>query len=141
MHKRRIENWFLLRLDPGEELIASLQAWADEEGVGFATLQALGTLREATLGFFDAAAKGYERLLVEEQLEVLSLSGNVSRGEDGSPIVHAHAVLGRADGQTMGGHVVRGIVFPTMEVMARVLPQTVRRRHDPAIGLALWDLE
>ncbi|HEC35838.1 MAG TPA: DUF296 domain-containing protein [Anaerolineae bacterium] len=140
MHSRRIGERFLVKLQPGDEVITSLRTWADEHGVGFALLSAIGALRRATLGYFDPAANGYRYLPVEEQVEVASLSGNVSRGEDGEPVVHAHAVLGRSDGRTLGGHLVEGVVFPTLEVILSVLPQTVRRRRDPTTGLALWDL-
>ncbi|HIE37651.1 MAG TPA: DUF296 domain-containing protein [Anaerolineales bacterium] len=140
MDVKEIDGRFLIRLQPGEEVMTALRAWADEHQVGFAMLSAIGALRRATLGYFDPVTKAYRHLPVEEQVEVVSLSGNVSRGEDGSPVIHAHAVLGRSDGSTLGGHLAEGIVSPTLEVVLFVLPGTAQRRRDPATGLALWDL-
>ena len=140
MQVREIDGGVLIRLQPGEEVMASLRTWAGGRQVGFAQLSAIGALRRATIGYFDHEARAYRHLSVEEQVEVLSLSGNVSLGEDGGPVVHAHVVLGRADGTTLGGHLVEGVVAPTLEVVLLTLPTQVRRRRDPATGLALWDL-
>jgi len=137
---RRMGTCFVARLEAGDEVIASLSAWAEKHGVGFASVQAIGALRRATLGYFDPAANKYRHLPVEEQVEVVALNGNVSRGEGGEPLVHVHALLGRADGTTLGGHLIEGTVFPTLEVVLTPLEGEVRRRRDPAIGLALWDL-
>jgi predicted DNA-binding protein with PD1-like motif len=54
--------------------------------------------------------------------------------------VHAHAVLGRRDGSTRGGHLLEGHVRPTLEVMLVESQASLRRRSDPATGLALIDL-
>lgn len=140
MRVRRVDGRFLIRLEDGEEAMASLRSWAAERKVGFAVLWAIGAMRRATLGHFDTTATVYRQIPVEEQVEVLSMTGNVALGEDGAPIVHAHAVLGRSDGSTVGGHLIEGHVFPMLEVVARVFPAPVHRRADPAIGLTLWDL-
>jgi predicted DNA-binding protein with PD1-like motif len=41
----------------------------------------------------------------------------------------------------MGGHLVEGVVGPTLEVVVESAPITIRRRHDPDTGLELWDLQ
>ncbi len=55
--------------------------------------------------------------------------------------MHAHAVLGRADGSTVGGHLLEGEVWPTLEVVVSEAPATLRKRVDPETGLALIDLD
>ncbi len=140
MRVRHVDGRFLIRLEAGEEIMASLRAWAAEQRVGFAMLWAIGAMRRATLGYFDTTATLYRQIPVEEQVEVLSITGNVALGEDGAPIVHAHAILGRSDGSTVGGHLVEGYVFPMLEVVIRVFPEPICRRSDPTTGLTLWDL-
>lgn len=137
---RQIEEWFLLRLEAGEEVITSLRAWAAEHNVGFAILWAIGAMRRAKLASFDPSTNTYHPFLLEEPLEVVSITGNIARGAEDEPIVHAHAVLGREDGSAVGGHLMEGEVSPLLEVVVRVLPTTVHRRLDPAIGLTVWDL-
>jgi predicted DNA-binding protein with PD1-like motif len=140
MQVRKIDTTFLVRLEVGDEVLTSLRACAAQNEIGFAAVQAIGALRRATLGFFDPGAKVYRHVPVEEQVEVVALSGNVSRGEDGEPVVHIHALLGREDGSTLGGHLVDGEVSPTLEVVLLSLPVQISRRRDPATGLVLLDL-
>jgi predicted DNA-binding protein with PD1-like motif len=71
---------------------------------------------------------------------VLSLVGDIALA-DGEPQVHAHVVLGRADGSTVGGHLLEGRVWPTLEVIVTELPAALRKRHDEQTGLALIDLD
>jgi uncharacterized protein len=61
--------------------------------------------------------------------------------EDGEPKVHAHVVLGRSDGSTVGGHLLEGDVWPTLEVVLTEAPGSLRKRLDPETGLALIDLD
>lgn len=140
MRAREMDGRFLIRLEADEEVMAALRSWAERQGVGFAVLWAIGAMRRATLGYFDTTAAVYRQIPVEEQAEVVSMIGNIARGEDGAPIVHAHIVLAGADGRTVGGHLIAGVVFPMLEVVVRVFPETVVRRADPATGLTLWDL-
>jgi len=138
---KALDGYYLIRLEPGEEVVESLKRFADEHKVGFAELSAIGTFRRVTLGYFDTTTNVYRHQAVEEQVEVLDLSGNISRGEKGEPIVHAHVTVGRSDYHTLGGHLVEATVNPTLEVVVTVAPATVHRRRDPATGLTLWDLE
>jgi predicted DNA-binding protein with PD1-like motif len=57
---------------------------------------------------------------------------------DGSqPKVHAHVVLGRRDGSTVGGHLIEARVRPTLEIVVVDSPAYLRREFDPASGIAL----
>jgi predicted DNA-binding protein with PD1-like motif len=132
---------YLIRLERGEQALESLRDFADRHRIGCATIRAIGTLERVTLGYYDALKKTYQNKTLDESLEVLNLSGNIAKGEDGERIVHAHVTVGRPDYTTMGGHVVEATVGPTLEVVIETMPMTVRRRHDPDTGLNLWDLE
>ncbi len=98
---------------------------------------AIGAFREATLAYFDWEKKEYRKIPVREQVEVVSLIGDIALAPDGSPKVHAHAVLGRPDGAALGGHLMEGHVRPTLEVTLVETPEHLRRKHDPQSGLAL----
>ena len=141
MQIKALDKHYLIRLEPGDEVIESLKRFAGEHQVGFAELYAIGAFRRVTLGYFDITANVYRHQTVEEQVEVLNLSGNISRGEDGESIVHLHVTVGRSDYHTLGGHLVEAIVNPTLEVVVTVVPATVHRRRDPATGLMMWHLE
>jgi predicted DNA-binding protein with PD1-like motif len=92
-----------------------------------------------TLGFFDRARRDYARRVIREQVEVVSLLGNVAL-DAGEPRVHVHAVVARHDGGALGGHLLGGTVDPTLEVVIVESPTTLHRKTDPATGLALLDI-
>lgn len=72
-----------------------------------------------------------------EQMEVLTLSGDVALAEKGQPIVHAQVVLGRSNGGAWGGHLLRATVSPTLEVYVTTYPQPLQKRLDPETGLPI----
>ena len=127
-------------LDAGEEAFATLTRFANEAGISAASLTAIGAFERATIGWFDMTSKSYRTIEVNEQCEVLSAIGDVAIGDDGKPSLHVHIVLGLADGSTRGGHLMSGIVRPTLEVVLTEVPSTLRRRKRPELGIALIDL-
>jgi len=132
---------YLVRLERGEDVLERLKVFADRYRIGFASVQAIGTFQRVTLGYYDVEARAYRNELVDEPVEVLSMLGNITHGEDGERIVHAHLTVGFADYTTRGGHLVDATVGPTLEVIVQTGPLTVQRRHDSDTGLQLWDLE
>jgi predicted DNA-binding protein with PD1-like motif len=89
--------------------------------------------------YFDRQRRDYRKIPVNEQVEVLSLVGDVALHE-GRPKIHAHVVVGKADGTAHGGHVLDAKVWPTLELMLVKSPRTLARRSDPATGLALIEI-
>jgi predicted DNA-binding protein with PD1-like motif len=55
--------------------------------------------------------------------------------------VHVHAVLGRRDGSTVGGHLLQATVQPTLEVLLIESPGYLRKTCDRESGLALIDID
>jgi predicted DNA-binding protein with PD1-like motif len=122
------QRTFVVVLDPGEEAFAALTAFAVDHAIGGASLTALGAFEKATVGWFDIEETTYRKIPVLEQCEVLSAIGDVAIGDDGKPSLHVHAVLGLRDGSTKGGHLLDGIVRPTLEVTLVETPGHLRRR-------------
>ena len=104
-----------------------------------AHLTAIGAFSEVTLGFFDRQQKAYKKILVKEQVEVLSFTGNIVP-KDGKPRLHAHVVIGKADGTAHGGHFLEGRVWPTLEMIVSEMPVHLLRSQDEESGLALINL-
>jgi predicted DNA-binding protein with PD1-like motif len=130
------ERTFALVLDRGDDVMSELRRFAREHGLTASRLTAIGAFERATLGYFDWERKDYERIPVDEQVEVVSLVGDVAL-DAGQPKLHIHAVLGRRDGSTLGGHLLEARVRPTLEVVLIDSPSHLRREHDPVSGLAL----
>jgi predicted DNA-binding protein with PD1-like motif len=137
LHENEGEKTFVLVFAAGDEAVAGLTSFAKEKKLGASHFTAIGGFQEATLGYFNLEKKDYDKIPVREQVEVLSLVGDITLTEKGEPKIHVHAVLGRSDGTTRGGHLIEGRVRPTLEVMLVESPRHLRRKHDPASGLAL----
>lgn len=126
-------------LDTGDEVIGELGKFVREQEVEAASVTAIGAFNRTVLGYFQWETKQYEKIPVGEQVEVLSLLGDVAVGDQG-PTLHLHAVLGKADGSVVGGHLIEAYVRPTLEVILIQPPSYLRKRKDPETGLALIDI-
>ena len=129
-----------LIFDRDDEVISSLERFAQERGLDAAHFTAIGAFSRAMLGYFSWEQKDYLKIPVDEQVEVLMLAGDIAL-QDGKRKVHAHAVLGRRDGSTVGGHLLHAHVRPTLELMLTESPAHLQRAHDPETGLALIRIE
>jgi predicted DNA-binding protein with PD1-like motif len=136
IHAHEGERTFALVFDTDDEAMAGLSSFAREFKLGAAQITAIGAFRKVVLGYFDWEAKEYTKIPVDEQVEVLSLIGDVAL-HNGEPKVHAHVVLGRSDGSTRGGHLIEGRVRPTLEVIVRESPLHLYKQFDEQSGLAL----
>jgi len=136
IHEHQGEKTFALIFETGDEAMAGLVGFARENRLGAARFTAIGAFRDVTLGYFDWERKDYKKIPVGEQVEVLSLIGDVAL-KGGQPQVHAHVVVGRSDGSTRGGHLVEAHVRPTLEVILTESPAHLRKEVDPESGLAL----
>lgn len=134
------ERVLALRFDEGEEIVDTLLGVAAREGITAAGITGIGALSDVTLGYFDLDRRDYLENEVGDQVEVLCLVGNLAEFE-GKPKLHAHIVVGKRDGTTMGGHLMQGHVRPTLELIVSEAPAHLKRRTDPKTGLALLDLE
>ncbi len=132
------ERTFVLVFDSGDEVVQTLRTFAEEQDLTAARFTAIGAFHEAMLGYFDFETKDYSKLPVDQQVEVLSLIGNIAL-KDAKPKVHAHVVVGRSDGTSLGGHLLSARVRPTLEVVLIESPVHLQRKHDEATGLALID--
>ena len=130
------QRTFVLVFENDDEVLENLLAFAREHRLSAAEFTGIGAFSDAVLGYFDWQKKDYERIPVDEQVEVLNLTGNVALA-DGEPKLHAHIVLGKADGTAHGGHLLEGHVRPTLEVIVTESPAHLQRRSDPETGLAL----
>jgi predicted DNA-binding protein with PD1-like motif len=98
----------------------------------------IGALNGATLAWFDPQRKMYRRIPIHDQVEVVSMIGDIALYQ-GNPAVRTHMVVGLPDGTTKGGHVLDAHVFPTREVMVTVDPIAMHKRLDPETDLTLID--
>ncbi len=140
LHKQSGQKTFALVFDTGDEVVAGLLAFAKEKRLSASHFTAIGAFSDVTLGYFDWEKKDYQKLPVREQVEVLSLIGDVALNKS-QPKVHAHVVVGKSDGTAHGGHLMEAHVRPTLEVIIVESPAHLQRKTDKETGLALISLK
>ena len=134
------QRTFAVVFATGDDVMPGLLAFARKHRISAGSFTAIGAFERVTLGYFEMARRDYAHIEIGEQVEVLSLAGNVALTDEG-PKVHAHVVVGKSDGTAHGGHLLGARVRPTLEVIVIESPAHLRRTSDPATGLPLLDLE
>jgi uncharacterized protein len=129
---------YALVYEKGDEFVSLLQSFAEQHELRTSHFTAIGAFERAVVGFFDRKKMDYLKTPIKEQVEVLSLTGNITRSDEGYK-VHAHAVLGKADAGAIGGHIIEAHIWPTLEVIVEESPKHLLRQMDPETGLALLD--
>src|SRR6185312_2973353 len=106
------EKIYALVFETGDEVVSLMTDFARQNALSASTFTAIGALSDVTLGYFNVTKKDYKKIPIAEQVEVLSVVGNIAINK-GMPKVHAHIVVGKADGTAHGGHLVEAHVRPT----------------------------
>lgn len=120
----------------GDEVASGLVEFAQRYNVTSAHFTAIGALQDVTVAWMDKDKKSYKAIPIDQQVEVLSMLGDIALYE-GKPAVHTHLVVGLEDAAAKGGHLIEAHVFPTLEVMVTVDPGAMQKTFDPETGLAL----
>jgi uncharacterized protein len=131
---------FVLRLEQGDDILKTLRQFAEAKRIKAAFFEGIGSLYQAKLGHYDFQdTKTYKYETFKEDLEILSLSGNVSTMNH-KALPHAHATLGRRDFSVLGGHLEQGSLANMVEVNLTTLPGKLQKAKDNDIGLNLMQL-
>ena len=129
-------NAFLLRFDPGEEVLSELSKFCEKEKIMAGTFTAIGATKETILSYFNVEEKIYEDHLLKEEFEMLSVIGNVSIME-GSAIIHAHGTFGNRKLEVKGGHIKAMIVSVTCELTLQVFTNKMERERNEQMKVNL----
>ena len=117
-----------VRLDPGEEIHASLQALADEVGFDAAAITSgIGRTRNSVYGYMDDDHV-YHRVTLSEGTELVTLQGNLARRENGEAFTHLHATFSDDDLKPHAGHMFSAEVHVVAEIHLRHLTHAIMTR-------------
>ena len=98
----------LLRLEPGDEVVKSVSNYCFANGIAAGSIiSAVGSLTMCVIRY----AHQTEHASHEGHFEVLSLSGMVSKSSH-----HVHISIADGSGKCVGGHLIGGIVYTTLEI-------------------------
>ncbi|MGN6247579.1 MAG: PPC domain-containing DNA-binding protein [Ginsengibacter sp.] len=130
------QKTYAVILESGEEAKEQLLAFAKQLKLSASQFTAIGAFSQTTVGFFDFSIKDYKKTEFNEQMEVLALAGDISLF-NGEYKVHGHITLAREDGTAHGGHLIKGIVHPTLEIILNESPLYLKREIDKESGIPL----
>lgn len=138
MEYRKFDNTYFLRIDRGEEILASLAALCEKEQITLGTITGIGAVGEVTLGVFDRQQFAYQSQTYTGDFEIASCTGTVTTME-GKPYFHLHMVVGNPTLDVChGGHLNRGVISLTGEFVLTALSGQVERKYSPEVGLNLF---
>jgi hypothetical protein len=133
MEFQRTRYGYALKLDGGEEIIATLAAFAASQSVRAGMISGLGAVGETELGFFVRETGDYIRRTFSGEHEIGSLTGNFSE-LDGKPFPHCHIMIAADDFVAYTGHLFRGLVTVTCEIQVVTDPGVLVRVRRPELG-------
>ncbi len=135
-----VNDHYLLRLMPGEELVTTLTNFCQQQKIFGGSVTGLGAAREVELAHFNVSTKQYSKKNFTgttnspKFFEVVNITGNISVEK-----IHLHMTISDDQLHTYGGHCLRCVGDPTLELM--IIPFTeTHRRPDNYCGLDLLDL-
>ncbi|MCP4632664.1 MAG: DNA-binding protein [candidate division Zixibacteria bacterium] len=140
MKSFKIKNGYLLRLDKGEEVVSSINKFAEKSNITTASINAIGAVTNCVLGFFDREKKTYLNRDFNDVYELVSLNGNITFF-DGKPILHSHIAIGDKQCKLYGGHFFSGTVAVTAEIFILETGVRIVRSLVDELGLNLIDSE
>lgn len=96
---------FQLTFSKGDDVVAGLTDFAEKNHLTNAHFTAIGAFGSAMIGWADRPDKTFKYVRINEEMEVASFIGDITRGHDGKVIVHAHCVVGLLrNGAVYAGH-------------------------------------
>lgn len=137
MEYRKFDNTYVVRMDPGEEILEQVKALALQEHIHLASIQALGATNDFTVGVFDTNEKKYYSNSFQGDYEIVALTGTINT-MDGSFYCHLHMSAGDDKGHVVGGHLNRAVISVTCEMIVTLIPGTVDRTFSPDVGVNLF---
>ena len=138
MEYRKFSQGYVLRLDPGEEIVASLTRMVEQEQVQLGSVTAIGAANDVTIGIFSTQEKQYHARRCQGDYEISALVGNVTRKE-GEPYLHLHITIGNpVTGEVHAGHLTSATISATLELFLQVWDGQVGREFSDQVGLNLF---
>lgn len=140
MEYAKFKDKIVLRADRGEEVVSLLAAVCEREKVSLAFVSGIGAAQYVKAGFYSVADKKYSVKEYRGELEILSLTGNITR-KDGEVYTHFHICFATEDGVAHGGHLNECVIGGTGEIEIALIDGKVGRKFDREVGLNVFAIE
>lgn len=132
-------NRYFVRIDKGEEVIASLKEFCMNNRVKLGSIMGVGAADRITIGLFNTITKEYHNKEYVGEYEITNLTGSITT-KDGEIYLHLHITLGDEEYKAYGGHLNECWISGTCELTIDVSDGEINRFFDEPSGLNLWEL-
>jgi predicted DNA-binding protein with PD1-like motif len=130
---------YSVSFDTGDEVLGNVLDFARENRCTAGHFSGVGAFCYSILGFFDWNEKDYRPFPVAEQVEVLSLVGDIAL--DGLELkAHAHVAIARPDGTVYGGELLEGYARTGLELQFIESPERILRPYITGVNKHLRPL-
>ena len=136
MDYRKFGTTYVMRLDPGDEIVEKVLWLAAVEQIKLATVTGLGAVDNVTLGIYSPDTKQFKANMFHADFEIVSLTGTITT-QRSRPYAHLHMAVGDLAGRCFGGHLNRAVVSATCEMVIHIIPGIVSAFNSPSEFCAL----
>ncbi len=138
VNKYTVKNTYLGRFDYGADLHLSIEQFIISNNIKMGTIQLIGAVQKANLGYYNPQTTQYESIAIDKQLEIASGIGNISM-RDGQPMAHVHLTVSDNTGRCYAGHLLEGnIIFVSEFIITELDGPIMERKADSSTGVTLW---
>lgn len=139
MKVKKMDDIYLVRIDRGEDVIASLNKICSEKGIRLGKIYGIGAADDIVLGVYNVKEKKYYTKRFTGEHEITSLLGNVTQLNNNT-CLHIHATIADKDFNTNGGHLESAVVSGTCEIFIEKVNAYIDKVKDDVTGLNILNI-
>lgn len=139
MFYKKFNNMYVVRLNIGEDIVESIKILAGNEKIKLGTITGIGAVNKAKIGLFNTKTMEYNSTILEGDMEIVSLAGNITE-MNGEVYIHLHIALSDDTFNVKAGHLNMAIISATGEIFIQAIDGVVDREFNEDIGLNLLKL-
>ncbi len=131
------QDW-VLRLDRGDEILDSITAFCRDRDIAAGSITGIGATDHAEVGVYSLSEKVYHKHLIQGDMEIISLTGNITR-KDGEPYIHLHIAMCGQNNVCVGGHLNSARISVTGEIFIHPVTGPIGRKPDPETNINMME--
>ncbi len=128
---------YILKFEIGENYPAVFIDFLKKNKIDGGFFTGLGACTDPEVAYYDLKKEKYLTKRFKGDLEILNLTGNVSKSGK-ETIIHQHATLGKKNFEAVGGHLMNMKIGGTLEIFLTVT-SPLKRAKDTTTGLNLLE--
>lgn len=140
MDYRKFGSKVVLRVDRGEEVVASMKKVCEELGIKAASAMGIGAADQITVGSYDTVKQEYTSQEFKGEYEIVNMTGTITNMGD-ELYLHFHITLTDHHMHAVGGHLNSAIISGTGEIVMDIIDGHIDRSFDSNVGLNTYKFD